>query len=82
MRRSASLEDPTEWRRRMEDVFLVEPNDLVFAPLTAVYKQVTGRLKVWPFLYILPLSFVGASLLYVLFGPAVVALASVLQYGF
>ncbi|MCX7996173.1 MAG: hypothetical protein N2691_00230 [Patescibacteria group bacterium] len=79
---NAATHNPKNWRSRMDDILSLEPNDLMFQPLTTAYKLVTRRLKVWPFLYIIPLSFAAAALLYATFGSSVVKLTSLLQYGF
>lgn len=67
---------------KLEEVYLVEPNDLHSAFLTSIYKFTTRLLKRMPFLYIIPFSFGISMLLYLVFGFSVVRLVSVLQYGF
>jgi hypothetical protein len=69
-------------KNRMEDVFSIEQTDLGFHHLTVLYKLCTSRLKSMPFMYILPLSVFVAVLAYVVFGPLIVKLATLLQYGF
>lgn len=68
--------------QKMNDVFSLEPNDLGSQTLTRMYKFITSRLKSMPFFYIIPLSGLGAILMYLSFGHLVVKLVSILQYGF
>ena len=68
--------------KKFDRIFDLEPNDLQFPLLTYVYKLLTRPLKSIPIVYIVPLSLVGAIFLYLVFGPLVVKLVSLLQYGF
>jgi len=51
-------------------------------PLTPLYKKVTRRLKVMPWMVFLVTAIACAIGLYLLFGPSVVSLVSLLQRGF
>ncbi|MFZ2205982.1 MAG: hypothetical protein WA061_03350 [Microgenomates group bacterium] len=61
---------------------VVEPNDLGIPVLTVIYRKINIFFKTAPFVFIVPLSLLLASLLVYLFGFVVVKLASLLQYGF
>lgn len=50
--------------------------------LTPWYKEVTRRLKVMPWPFLLALAITIAILLYLLFGTSIVGLTSILQRGF
>ncbi len=69
-------------KAKMDEVYVVQPNDLHIVFLTKLYKSTTGHLKRMPFLYIIPFSFVLLVILSILFGFSVVRLASFLQYGY
>lgn len=68
-------------QEQLQEIFALEPNDLSLPPLTRMYKITTGRLKTMPFLYVVPLAFIFAIVLYILFGQLVIKLVSLLQYG-
>jgi len=68
--------------QELERIFELEPNDLHVPILTYIYKLLTRPLKSLPFVYIIPVSFVVAFLMYLVFGPMVIRLVSLLQYGF
>ena len=68
-------------KQKMNEIYELEPNDLRIQPLTRVFKMTTGRLKKMPFLYVVPLAFLMAAFLYVLFGQMLINLVSLLQYG-
>lgn len=76
--------DTTQYRlkHKLEEVFVLEPNDLGNSYLTVLFKRVSAYLKVMPFLYILPLSLAVSCVAYVLFGTMIVKLVTLLQYGF
>jgi hypothetical protein len=76
------ITDPSRLREKLREVYSVEPTDLRFGPLNTLYKRATRRLKTMPFVAIVPLAFVLAALMYILFGHLIVKLASLLQYGF
>lgn len=66
--------------QRWEEVTDIPPQTL--GPLTPLYKKVSKRLKVmpWPALLALSVALVGG--LYLLSGPAIIRLVSLLQRGF
>ena len=68
-------------KHKYHETFVVDPSDLGNPTLTKIYKNISGRLKIMPFLYLIPLSFlliVGVSWL---FGLSVVKVATLLQNG-
>lgn len=69
-------------KHKLDEVFVVEPNELGNGTLNYWFKKTTSYLKVMPFLYILPLSMAASLVLYVLFGALTVKLVTILQYGF
>lgn len=69
-------------RRKFNEVYSLEPNNLLFRPLTFLYKKVTGYFKTAPFIIVVPLSFLIAIGLYFVFGYLLVRLTTILQYGF
>ena len=73
---------PSHIEEELQRMYVLPPNDLGDKRLTWMYKFATGPLKKMPFIYILPLSFVVAVGLYLLLGPLVIKLVSILQYGF
>lgn len=69
-------------KHRLDEVYIVEPNDLGIPVLTRMYRRVNVYFKRMPFIVVVPLSIVFALILYTLFGYLVVRLTSILQYGF
>lgn len=69
-------------RQKLDEVYAVVPNDLGSPVLTGYYHRITKFLKTMPFLYVIPISLMGALILYILFGSLVIKLVSLLQYGF
>lgn len=69
-------------RQKLEEVYFVQPNDLGYPFLTNIYHKITKFFKTMPFIFIIPTSFMGALILYVLFGSLIIKLVSLLQYGF
>lgn len=67
---------------KLNEVFLVSPNDLGWKNLTNIYKWLTQYLKQLPFLIIVPLSFLLAIIAYFVLGKLLVRLVTILQYGF
>ncbi len=66
--------------KRWEEVTDIPPQTL--GPLTDAYKSVTRRLKVMPWpLYVVAAALVAVGI-YLLFGPSVAGLVSLLQRGF
>lgn len=72
----------SQLREKMDEVYLVKPNDLGFAAGNKIYRKMNVYFKRMPFLFIIPLSFAVSLLLYMLFGPLIVRLTTILQYGF
>lgn len=66
--------------KRWEEVIELPPQSL--GPLTHAYKAMTKRLKVMPWPWFVGVSLVLACGLYLVFGPAVAGLVSLLQGGF
>lgn len=69
-------------RRKMNEVFSVEANDLGFSFLTNYFRKITAYLKVTPFIYVIPLTIVISIFLYFVLGGLLIKLVSFLQYGF
>lgn len=69
-------------KKKLEEVFLIEPNNLGVKILTDWYKKLTAPLKTAPFIIIIPLSFLVGMILYLIFNQILVAFVSFLQYGF
>ncbi len=69
-------------KNKLNEVFLVSPNDLGWKKLTDIYKWLTQYLKQLPFLIIVPLSFLLAIVAYLVLGKLLVRLVTILQYGF
>jgi hypothetical protein len=69
-------------KQKMNEVFSIESNDLGFNFLTNYFKKFTAYLKVAPFIYIIPITFLVSISLYFILGRFLVKLVTVLQYGF
>lgn len=69
-------------KQKLDEVFIVEPNNLGLVTLTNIYKKLTKSLKIVPFVYLIPLSLLIVLLVYYLLGIYLVRLVSLLQYGF
>jgi len=69
-------------KKKMEEVFIIEPNDLNIGFLTSFYKKATSYLKTTPFIIIIPLSFLVGLFIYLIFGYLIVRLTTLFQYGF
>lgn len=69
-------------RKKLYEVYFLEPNQIGSDWLTSLYKKITAPLKSMPFFVILPLSGLVALGTYVLLGQIAIMLVSVLQYGF
>lgn len=69
-------------KRRFDEIFVVEPNDLDIRFITIFYKRITSHLKTMPFIFIIPLSFLAAILAILVFDELIVRLVTILQYGF
>lgn len=66
--------------KRWEEVIEIPPQSL--GPLTQIYKRVTKHLKVKPWPWFVGVSFLVAVGLYLIFGPAVSVIVTLLQRGF
>lgn len=71
-----------ELKKHLKDVYVVEPNDLGIPLLTTLYRKINVFFKTAPFLFLVPLSFIGATFIVYMFGLLAVRLVSLLQYGF
>ncbi|OGK31539.1 hypothetical protein A3B02_00755 [Candidatus Roizmanbacteria bacterium RIFCSPLOWO2_01_FULL_42_14] len=69
-------------RKRYNEVFSLEPNDLHVAVLTNYFKRLSPYLKYQPFRAIIPVSCLITLLMLIFEQVTVVKLVSVLQYGF
>ncbi|MCX7881098.1 MAG: hypothetical protein N2482_01120 [Patescibacteria group bacterium] len=69
-------------KKKVDEIFIVEPADLGLDFLTGFYKKTTRYFKVAPFVFIIPLCFLSAIFLYLIFGSLLIKLVSLLQYGF
>ena len=69
-------------KKRYNEVYSLEPNTLHIGPLTGVYKMLGRWLKIFPFKVIVPVSFVLAVVMFIMFGFLAIKLVSLLQYGF
>jgi hypothetical protein len=70
------------FKKYINEVFSITPNDLGFDSLTFWFKKITFLLKNIPFLLLIPLTLTFALLLHFIFGKYLVWLTSFLQYGF
>ena len=68
--------------KHLKEVNVVEPNDLGIPLLTTLYRKINIFFKTAPFIFVVPISILGAACLVYLFGILAVRLASLLQYGF
>lgn len=67
---------------RLNEAYLVEPNDLGMPLLNHWYRRINRYFKRAPFIVVVPATLLSAVLLYLLFGYVIVRLTSLLQYGF
>lgn len=72
----------SQLKQYLQQARVVEPNDLGFPFLTYPYRKIIIFFKTAPFIFVVPLSFVGATLIVYIFGLLAVQLVSLLQYGF
>lgn len=70
------------FKKKLNEVYFITPNNLGVDFLTHFYKRLTKPMKVMPFLYVIPLSFLFVILVYLIFGILTVKITSLLQYGF
>jgi hypothetical protein len=66
--------------KRWQEVTDLPPQDV--GPFTPVYKSITSRLKVMPWQALAALSILLVIVLYLIFGPSITKLVSLLQRGF
>jgi hypothetical protein len=69
-------------RKKLHDVYAMEPNNLGPDWMTWMYKRVSSPLKSMPFFIIIPVSGLIAVTAYVILGRFAIALVSLLQHGF
>ena len=69
-------------KNHLKEVYVVEPNDLGLPILTSCYRKINIFFKTAPFIFLVPISFMGATLVVYVFGLLAVRLVSLLQYGF
>lgn len=69
-------------KKRLNEVYSIEPNDLRHPMLTNMYKRLTHRLKTYPFIVIIPASLLLSLLVYGVIGLLIVRVVSILQFGF
>lgn len=68
-------------KHKYHEAFIVDPSDLGNPTLTKIYKLISGRLKIMPFLYLIPISILVILGMSLLFGFSVVKIATLLQNG-
>ena len=71
-----------KYRKSLNEIYDIEPNDLGVSFLTNWFKRTTHPFKNVPFIIIIPLSFLVAIAMYLIFGYLLIRLVSLLQYGF
>jgi len=71
-----------ELTKKLHSVYTLHPTSLGNMQLTNMYKFFTSRLKIAPFFYIIPISFLTSLFLYAFLGESIVKIASLLQHGF
>ncbi len=69
-------------KQKYHEAFIVEPSDLGNPSLTRLYKQISSSLKVMPFVYLIPLSFLIALAVSLVFHLPLVKLTTTLQHAF
>jgi hypothetical protein len=69
-------------KKHLKEINVVEPNDLGIPLLTEFYRKINIFFKTAPFIFIVPISILGAAVLVYLFDIVAVRLVSLLQYGF
>lgn len=68
--------------KQYQEIYIVQPNQLGDNRINLLYKIITRFLKKAPFIVIIPIAMMIVVLIYVLVGPLLVKLATLLQYGF
>jgi len=69
-------------KQKLNEVFSVEPNDLGVGFMTNYFRKITAYLKIMPFVYIIPVTFLASIFLYFVLGRFLIKLVTILQYGF
>jgi len=69
-------------KRKMNEVFSIEPNDLGVNFLTNYFRKIAAHLKIMPFIYVIPVTLLTSIFLYFVLGRFLIKLVTVLQYGF
>ena len=69
-------------KKKLNEVFSIEPNDLGIDFITFYFKKITAYFKTIPFVYVIPFTFLISLVLYLLLGKLLVRLVTILQYGF
>lgn len=73
---------PRRVSKQYQEIYALQPNQLGNEHVDVFYKITTRFLKKAPFIVIIPIVIITVVLVYVLVGPLLVKLASLLQYGF
>jgi len=68
--------------KHLKEVNVVEPNDLGIPFLTGFYRKINVFFKTAPFIFVVPISLLGAMGLVYIFNILAIRLVSLLQYGF
>ena len=69
-------------KKKLNEIYSVEPNNLGLVYLNNLYKKITAYFKTAPFIIIVPLSIVAGVIIYWFFGYLLIGLVNLLQYGF
>lgn len=70
------------FKKKLNEVYFITPNNLGVNPLTNLYKKIVDPIKIMPFIFIIPISFLIGLALYLIFGLHTIKFTSLLQYGF
>jgi len=73
---------PERFKKYINEVFFIAPNDLGLGFLNFWFKKITSFLKNTPFLLLIPLTTIFVLLIYLMFGKYLIWLTNLLQYGF
>lgn len=69
-------------KKKLDEVFCIETNNLRIDWLTFYFKKITAYLKIIPFVYVIPFAFLISLILYLFLGKLFIRLVTILQYGF
>lgn len=69
-------------KKKLNEVFSIEPNDLGINFLNFYFRKITASLKTIPFAYIVPFTFLISLILYLFLGKLLIRLVTILQYGY